>query len=771
MEPCRRNSGAAAFHNGASGSQLNALGGSQSNNLGNGPQFIASHFHSDVIIRRSQEDVERENTILRKFYKSSYLDQKDQNPAIVEGTCEWFESHSVFKAWRDDETFKVLWVSADPGCGKSVLAKRLIDSVLPTTRERTVCYFFFKDDFADQRDVASALLSILHQLFTTKRVLLSKCLGQLQSKGDELLSSPSELWRILTNAAEHEEAGEIVCIIDALDECDGRGRSFLTKSLDTLYATENRAKLKFLITSRPYESVQNQFHPRERSRTIHLAGEGKQESEKISQDIGLFIKAGVKDIAFRKNLTHDEHNLLLDKVLEKEHRTYLWAHLILRLIENDNDINGNRIVEITSHLPETVYAAYEKILSKSTNRDKAKKLLHIVVAAKRPLTVQEMALALTIEERHKSYHSMDVDPPDRFCTKIREFCGLFVNIIDSRVYLLHQTAREFLITESPPQPGHGWRHSLHLQTSHRVLVEACIRYISLAEVQRFGVGGGKSAAGTASGDGPHAFFGYFSQHWAAHARDLSREHQGNLVHQILAICNPSLSFFPVWFESMWEETYTEMSEVKPPAGITTLMTASLLGLASCVEHSRQNGCAELNNRDATYKRTALCWAVLYGFADVVETLLQRNKSLMRFVLPSHYTANVNLADCHGRTPLSYAVWSKNVKIVELLLRAGANVNKKDSIGGTPLDYAGCTRHTDIIRLFGRRSRLLGDGRSFRDVFLSAVRRGDIQTTHMLHFRNLVGAEDRMNLERRRRFSHSRQPLCIYGDRTGKEEIN
>ncbi|KAF4620145.1 hypothetical protein G7Y89_g14675 [Cudoniella acicularis] len=38
----------------------------------------------------------------------------------------------------------------DPGCGKSALAKYLIDSVLATTESRTACYFF-KDDFKDQR--------------------------------------------------------------------------------------------------------------------------------------------------------------------------------------------------------------------------------------------------------------------------------------------------------------------------------------------------------------------------------------------------------------------------------------------------------------------------------------------------------------------------------------------------------------------------------------------------------------------------------------------
>lgn len=32
--------------------------------------------------------------------------------------------------------------------------------------------------------------------------------------------------------------------------------------------------------------------------------------------------------------------------------------------------------------------------------------------------------------------------------KIRAMCGLFLSIVDSKVYLIHQTAKEFLIPEN-----------------------------------------------------------------------------------------------------------------------------------------------------------------------------------------------------------------------------------------------------------------------------------------------------------------------------------
>jgi GPI inositol-deacylase-like protein len=126
-------------------------------------------------------------------------------------------------------------------------------------------------------------------------------------------------------------------------------------------------------------------------------------------------------------------------------RTYLWVHLTLDLIESDIDIDKTGIANATSHLPKTVYEAYDRILSKSHDSKKAKRILHIIVAAARPLTLREMALALSIRRNHRSYSDVDLKPEDRFRESVRDICGLFVTIIDSRIYLLHQTAKEFLV--------------------------------------------------------------------------------------------------------------------------------------------------------------------------------------------------------------------------------------------------------------------------------------------------------------------------------------
>ena len=95
------------------------------------------------------------------------------------GTCEWFTTHGKFHKWHQsspDDPAGLLWVSADPGCGKSVLTRYLVDDLLLNDNTRTVCYFFFKDDFPDQRSAAGALAA----LFDGAKVRREPCVAQVE---------------------------------------------------------------------------------------------------------------------------------------------------------------------------------------------------------------------------------------------------------------------------------------------------------------------------------------------------------------------------------------------------------------------------------------------------------------------------------------------------------------------------------------------------------------------------------------------------------------
>lgn len=168
-------------------------------------------------------------------------------------------------------------------------------------------------------------------------------------------------------------------------------------------------------------------------------------------------------------LSEKDRQILETELLAIEHRTYLWVYLIFDVIEGDSTIFTEAdFRENIRKLPKTVEAAYDKILRRSCHVERARKLLHIVVAADRPLSLKEMAIALAIAENHRSYGDLENEllSPDVLRRTIREACGLFVTVKASMVYLIHQTAREFLIqplssqSANSVQPFLKWEHSL-----------------------------------------------------------------------------------------------------------------------------------------------------------------------------------------------------------------------------------------------------------------------------------------------------------------------
>lgn len=295
-------------------------------------------------------------------------------------------------------------MSADPGCGKSVLAKALVDEGLLTSglRRPSICYFFFKEDDVDRQSSASALCAILHQLFIQKPKLMEHAMGDYNKNGKVLRTLFSTLWDILQKSATDPEAGEIICVFDALDECEASARKSLIGKLGNFYSTRNEtsARLKVIVTSRPYSVVERDFRTHIKDlNSICLKGE--EESEKIRREINLVIEDQIPRIsnAMEVPLELNVQSAIVEHLKSMENRTYLWLHLILDVIRDTLESTQGKLKTLVDKIPDSVDDAYETILNRVKDREGARRLLHIVVAAARPLTLREMIIAMEIDEK------------------------------------------------------------------------------------------------------------------------------------------------------------------------------------------------------------------------------------------------------------------------------------------------------------------------------------------------------------------------------------
>lgn len=416
----------------------------------------------------------------------------------VENTCKWVLQHDNFKAWLEAESGPLL-VSADPGCGKSVLSKYLIDKFLPTapsTRSATLCYFFFKD--GDQNTMRQALCALLHQLFSQKGSLVKHALEQYHKNGKGLIHSTTSLWRVLFDAVQDEEAGPVIIVLDALDECLEIECEDLISNIarqfhNNRHSSSGQSNLRILLTSRPYDQIVDKFHAATKwIPFVRIPGE--QKSDMISEEINHVIRFKTEQFADEHELQPNVKDALEKQLLTIQHRTYLWIYLVFDYLRTSSIKKTPKgIIKAIEQLPKDVNEAYERILHKSRDQVMARKAFRIILAALRPLTVSEMNIAVNIDCTAGSLADLDEDDQD-FEKRLRSSCGLFVSIHHGKVYFLHQTAREFLLSDTgpygivPDQPHmvdipkpmpSVWKNSFHMADAHGELLTCCVHYLNL----------------------------------------------------------------------------------------------------------------------------------------------------------------------------------------------------------------------------------------------------------------------------------------------------
>lgn len=93
--------------------------------------------------------------------------------------------------------------------------------------------------------------------------LLRHALPAGQRNGTKIQQEVDELWRILVAAMSDPACLSTVCIFDALDECRPSDRIQLIQKLEKFYTESHSSTreswLKFLVTSRPYDEIQEGF--------------------------------------------------------------------------------------------------------------------------------------------------------------------------------------------------------------------------------------------------------------------------------------------------------------------------------------------------------------------------------------------------------------------------------------------------------------------------------------------------------------------------------
>lgn len=656
---------------------------------------------------------EAQKSCLQQLYPGNYESFKDLNVTRAPGTCEWLLRHHQYKDWRDGDHSSFLWVSANAGCGKSTLAKFLIEHLRSAEssngKPEAVCHFFFKEGTQKQQSVVLAIRAILHQIFTRDEALMRHLFFRYEKRGAEMMSEFDTLFEVFQAVVRDPEAPNVVCVFDGLDECPEDGLTLLLRNITGFFQSQyNSSKqeealkrpwkppyLKVLLLSRPENSIRKAI--RKQDHSIRLRGEN--ETKAIEHDVSLVIQQCVKELEdegipstmlrdFSKSLQAGADN------------TFLWVTLMIQVFrDRHNSSGGTSRKELLVLLRgRDIFAVYKHMLGKISTQPDSLKMLRTILAAQTPLSIEQMSIALASLPSHRTLEDVSLEIKYPREDYIRVLCGHFVRFMHGKVHLVHQTAREFLLAQRQPEStgSSKWQGSMTMLDSHQSLLVSCVSYLRCGEQSLWDESlslGDPEASNDNEADQPppeiqalfrgsetylqeimktrrllriHPFFGYAGLNWAFHLDQLPPEPDATLVieplEQVMALCYPvdGSPGYPTWTLARTDFDHFQGECWHEGVGLTPFERQArvVLGL-------RIDSAVEYFIRIHFATRTARGDAMIHIAAGM------ESVSGCRFLLK--FGADVNTLDASGKTALDIAISRCYPAIAEFLVSNGASV--------------------------------------------------------------------------------------------------
>ena len=308
------------------------------------------------------------------------------------------------------------------------------------------------------------------------------------------------------------------------------------------------------------------------------------------------------------------------------------------------------------------------------------KVLTWVLHSERPLLAEELCHALAVE-----MGSLDLDT--RSVPVLRTLLSSCLGLVtvegsSSTVRLVHFTLQEHLLSDPTLIPS-----------PHSTIAEVCLTYLNFQCIR----------------DLPLTLDFYFpkmplleyaSIYWGKHTRMGMTENVKILALRLLDRFDEHISTQILLLRYMNEDE--TMSSIRASwigfPGFTGLHGVAFFGIVEILP-----ALSEMKEWDANagdfMETTALAWAAIKGYEEVVKMLLERKE-----VNPSQ------AGTLYGRTPLAWAARCGHEEIVKMLLeREEVNPDQSDTeCGQTPLSLAAEMGHEEIVKLLLEREEVNPD---------------------------------------------------------------
>ncbi|KAK4209931.1 ankyrin repeat protein [Rhypophila decipiens] len=441
---------------------------------------MAKHRASTHSFQKTWNDLKPCLSLFSKFDPSNY---KAMLPSPAEGTCSWILTNKTFVSWLDKAESALLWLAGHSGCGKTTLSLFLakqLDNDRSTGSASSVCIFFCDDKVNNQKVANNILIGLIYQLLCRNNGLARHVKASYDTHGADLINSCEALWSLFRTIAADPRSGSVIIIIDALDECENKTRRWLLKEIkdfirsEDYHAKPSGHRIKFILTSRPSLGEVEKIMDARSDHRIAI--------DEDHGDVQRFIKERVEEISKQRQFPDDAKKFLLDSLNSRSGQTFLWVRMVLEQIEAADLLSYHELKASLDQIPKSLELTYMGFMAHLNPLDAACRLLKLILGCSRHLTLDEINIAFSIEASHEKVADLKPNLQIHMDRTLRNVLGPLIRISKSKVLLVHQSAKEFILQQAGGNEAVAPEiRSIRAQDCTLAIATACINYLLLAE--------------------------------------------------------------------------------------------------------------------------------------------------------------------------------------------------------------------------------------------------------------------------------------------------
>jgi ankyrin repeat protein len=395
-------------------------------------------------------------------------------------TCRWLLRSEQYLNWLDTtkvgEHHGFLWIKGKAGTGKSTLMKFALVNARKTMKDHIVLSFFFnaRGEDTEKSTVGtyrSLLLQLLERLPALQSVFDSLRLSTSSFSADHQWNVES-LKTLLEQAIQSLGDSSVVCLIDALDECEEEQVRDMIQFFEYIgdLAVSNGIRFQVCFSSRhyPHITIRN---------GLELVLEGQEgHSQDITNYVETELKIGKSKIAQQIRV----------ELQEKASGIFMWVVLVVGILNKGSD--QGKILTLRQKLqeiPSDLHELFRDILTRdSHDRDELVLCIQWVLFAKKPLSPEQLCHAIyagTNPEAVTEWDPEDItkDVVKRFILNSSKGLAEVTVSKEPKAQFIHESVRDFLLKENGlgkiwPEFGSNFQGQ-----SHDRLKQCCLNYISV----------------------------------------------------------------------------------------------------------------------------------------------------------------------------------------------------------------------------------------------------------------------------------------------------